>query len=226
MVTLAPRLEAVSSLRQQVLELMVNRVRAEEGPAYLEAARAQDTVLVGPGFGLDPVADNTMLTLARELPQPAVLDADALTALAEAGLAAVAAAAGPRVLTPHPGEAARLLGVTVDDIQADRFAAAAALAEGAGQVVVLKGAGTVVAAPGGRLGVTLAGTPAMAGAGMGDVLSGVLAALLCTYRPYAAACIAVHIHGRAGQLAATGDRGVLAHELAAALPAVLAEICG
>src|SRR5262249_13031194 len=148
------------------------------------------------------------------------LDADALTSLGS-NVALLRGARGPRVLTPHPGEAARLLDTTSDDVQGDRYDAAQRLAERSGAVVVLKGARTIVAEPGGRMRVCARGTPAMAVAGTGDVLSGVIGALLAQPEidVFDAASAAVYVHARAGELAARADRGLLAGELAAALPA-------
>jgi ADP-dependent NAD(P)H-hydrate dehydratase / NAD(P)H-hydrate epimerase len=154
-----------------------------------------------------------------------VLDADALSALAD-DLTPLARARAPRVLTPHPGEAARLLHTDTARIAADRYAAALELARRAGHVVVLKGAGTVVAGPDGRLAVCTRGTPALGAGGTGDVLAGACTALLAALAPFDAAVAAVELHARAGELCASGglDRGVLASEVAAALPRAL-EAC-
>ena len=154
---------------------------------------------------------------------PTVLDADALTAWADEGLEGLREAAGPRVLTPHPGEAGRLLGSDAVAVQADRYAAASEIAARSGQVTVLKGAGTIVAHPDGRLRVCGEGTPALGVAGTGDVLAGVLGALLASgLDAFDAAAAGVWLHAKAGEHAAVADRGLLAGEVADALPAVLA----
>ena len=128
------------------------------------------------------------------------------------------------MLTPHPGEASRLLGTDTKTIQRDRYGAAQRLADRTGQVVVLKGAGTVVAAPSGKLAVCPLGTPALGVAGTGDVLSGALAAALATAAdPFEAACAMVLLHARAGELAARSDRGLLAREVGDRLPDALEE---
>ncbi len=152
---------------------------------------------------------------------PAVLDADALTALAT-NPTVLTGAAAPRVLTPHPGEAARLLGVSIAEVQADRYGAAQQLAERTAQHVVLKGAGTIVASPDGTLRVSGLSVPAMASAGMGDVLSGLIAAQLALLEAGPAAAVAVQLHAMAGREAAVGDRGLFAREVADAVPAALA----
>ena len=127
------------------------------------------------------------------------------------------------VLTPHPGEAGRLLGSSTRAVQADRIGAARALARKSRAVVVLKGAHTLVAVPGGEVVVNPTGTPLLATAGSGDVLAGVIGALLAGGHPAAeAAFVAVFLHGAAGQLLELelGDAGLLAHELADAIPRV------
>ena len=177
--------------------------------------------VLGPGLGLDDAALALVREVGFEASAPLVLDADALTLLAREGLDRVQGA-GPRVLTPHPGEAARLLGTDSASVQADRYAAAAELASRSGQVVVLKGAGTIVAHPDGRMRVCLAGTPALGVAGTGDVLAGVIGALLGNgLTPFDAASAGTWLHARAGELAAVTDRGLRAREVADALPAVL-----
>jgi NAD(P)H-hydrate epimerase len=127
------------------------------------------------------------------------------------------------VLTPHPGEAARLLGVATSEIQADRFAAARALAQKHRAVVVLKGAGSLIADPEGRVAVCPWGNPGMASGGMGDVLTGVIAGLLAQgLEAWDAACLGVGLHARAGDLAArAGERGLLASDLFSYLRALV-----
>lgn len=192
----------------------------------LAALGAKQAVVLGPGLGLDAGGRALAQVLARAAETPAVLDADALTAIAgEGGLEALQGAA-PRVLTPHPGEASRLLGRPTEEVQAHRFAAARELASRAGQVTVLKGAGTIVAAADGRCRVVLRGTPALAVAGSGDVLAGACGALLAQgLAPFEAASAAAWVHAVAGEVAAAGrDRGLLASEVADALSVVIGEL--
>jgi NAD(P)H-hydrate epimerase len=227
LVTLAARAATRTALDAKVIELMTAEL--PESPARglsagLELAAGKRAVVIGPGFGLDDYGREVSVGLATALEMSAVLDADALTSLgSELGL--LRSARGPRVLTPHPGEAARLLDTDTDDVQADRYGAAQRLAERSGAVVVLKGARTIIAEPGGRMRVCARGTPAMAVAGTGDVLSGVLGALLAQpgIDAFDAASAAVYVHARAGERAARADRGLFASELAAALPLALAE---
>jgi len=227
LVTLATRAESRRALDRKVLELMTATLADEPPAAVAEAlalAEGMRAAVVGPGLGLDEWGRAVSLALAEALPIPVVLDADALTALAEAGLTRLRDAPGPRVLTPHPGEAGRLLGQSTAAVQADRYGAAMDLADRSQAVVVLKGARTVVASPGGAIRVCRYGTPALAVAGTGDVLSGVVAAQMATLGALPAAAVAVLLHARSGELRARSDRGLLAREVADGLPEAL-EAC-
>ena len=228
MVTIATHAAARVALDQKVIELMTEALPSELDDAVAvvhELAKTRQAVVLGPGFGTDAACIAFLRTLALELPVPCVLDADALAALGT-DHAFLQRAAAPRVLTPHPGEAARMLGSTSSAVQANRFAAAQTLANQTSSIVVLKGSRTVIAAPNAPPRVCPTGTPAMAVAGMGDVLAGALGALLAQTEPLTAACAAVYLHGLAGQLATPHDRGLLASELAACLPAALAACRG
>ncbi len=226
LVTIAARGAARAALDAKVVEAMTVEIpeALEAGVAAVQRECARkNAAVVGPGLGLDATSQAYALRLALELTLPAVLDADALTALAT-DPSALRASRGPRVLTPHPGEAARLLGISTAAVQVDRYAAAHALAERTGHVAVLKGARTIVAEPGGRMAVIAAGTPALGSGGTGDVLAGATGAMLAGgSEPFDAACAAALAHARAGELAARFDRGLLAHEVADALPRALAD---
>ena len=190
--------------------------------------RAEDftAILVGPGLTLHPETLPLVRNIIRESPVPLVLDADAISILA--GQADyLSKARYPAVITPHPGELARLLGQRVEDIQADRIGAATAAAELTRSVVVLKGAGTVVAHAGRPVGINLTGNPGMATGGMGDVLAGLLAGLLAQkFHPCDAASAAVYLHGRAGDLAAWRkcQTGLIAGDVIDELPFALREL--
>lgn len=166
-------------------------------------------VAVGPGLGSDDWAQ-ALYAQALGWAGPRVLDADALNLLARAPQPLPGA-----VLTPHPGEAARLLGCMTADVQSDRFGALAALVERFACTVVLKGAGSLVGSPGQRPVVIAAGNPGMAVGGMGDVLTGVIAALLAqALAPFAAACGGALLHAAAGDAAAGNrPRGLLPTDL-------------
>jgi len=178
-------------------------------------ARAS-VLVVGPGLGRGAWAQQ-LLQRALASGKPAVLDADALNAIAEGEVPADVPLA-QCLVTPHPGEAARLAGSTVATVEADRFAALAVLRQRFSGAVVLKGAGTLVAsgATGGSTGVCPYGNPGMASGGMGDVLSGVLGGLLAQgLDPGVAARLGACLHARAADCAAAGDgeRGLLATDL-------------
>jgi hydroxyethylthiazole kinase-like uncharacterized protein yjeF len=168
----------------------------------LDHARQFDVAALGPGVGRAPETERAMRRLIAELPRPAVVDADGLNALA-GDLSVLACAPALRVLTPHPGEMARLLGQTdARAVQADRVGCAVAFAQEHRVLVALKGAGTVVT-DGERVYVNPSGNPGMATGGTGDVLTGLAAGLLCQgLEPLAALQLAVFIHGLAGDIAA------------------------
>ena len=213
LVSVATRAEHVAPLLARTPEAMAHALDdAAELPPLLAAA---DVCAIGPGLGRGRWGENLLAAViagARSL----VVDADALNLLAASRRSLPA----DTVLTPHPGEAARLLGRTVREVQRDRIAAARTLCARHGCVVVLKGAGTVVAAPGAGTWVIDAGNPGMAVGGMGDALTGVIAALRAQGLPVAEAAVAgALLHAVAGDLAAVahGDRGLLPSDLIEAL---------
>ncbi len=195
-------------------------------PILLELAAARDAVVLGPGLTTRPGAVEVVRELTRRVERPLLLDADGLNALGgPEGLAALEGAAGPRVLTPHPGEMGRLLGRTAHEVEADRPAAARAAAAASGAVALLKGSRTLVARPDGALAVNPTGNPAMASGGMGDVLSGIIGALLAQGLDAASAAeVGAWLHGAAGDLGAeeVGPAGLLATDVALRIPRVLA----
>lgn len=183
-----------------------------------EAARSTAAV-IGPGLSRDPAAVRLVRELVARLEIPFVLDADGLNAF-EGRPALLARASAPRILTPHPGEAARLLGTTARDVQANREGAARELVRRFGGVAVLKGHRTLVT-DGRRIFRNRTGNPGMATGGSGDVLAGVLGALLGQkLPPFEAACLGVEVHGRAGDLGARdlGEVSLMATDLLAYLP--------
>lgn len=189
--------------------------------ALLERLAKRDALVVGPGM---PTSEQHRAFLAALLPRleiPAVVDADALNHLA--ATPQLLRRGGPKVLTPHPGEAARLLETTAKEIQRDRAGAATRLARLTGAITVLKGAHTLVARPDGALAICADGNPGMASGGMGDALSGIIGALLARgLSPAQAAEAGVLWHARAGDRAAARLTGtaLLARDLIAALPEV------
>jgi NAD(P)H-hydrate epimerase len=227
LVTLAGQPTTAAIYENRVLEAMTARLDPSEPEASLAPLLARaDVVALGPGLGLDAFARRVVEHVALRWPGLVVLDADALTCF-EGRPEALAAAQGQRLLTPHPGELGRLLGTSAAGIEADRFGAVERAAARTGQTVLLKGAFTLVAAPGERVAVNPTGHPLLATGGAGDVLCGVLAALLVRSTPYRAACAGAYLHGLAASELARErrvDRGVLAHEVAAQVPVALARV--
>jgi len=197
-------------------ELMVRGIAA---PAELDGLLGwAEVVALGPGLGREAWG-RALLNRVLEVDKPLVVDADGLHGLAGTGLRRE-----DWVLTPHPGEAARLLGCTNKEVQADRFEAVRRLRDTFGGTLVLKGAGTLVLGPGGRPpGVCSQGNPGLASGGTGDVLAGMIAALRARGLPATeAAEVGVCLHAAAGDLAAAGgEQGMLASDLIAAIRPVL-----
>ena len=208
LVSVATRGEHVSALNAARPELMAHDVG---GPQEIESLlQAASVIALGPGLG-QRAWGHALWHAALAAGKPTVLDADALNLLARDDLALPANA----VLTPHPGEAARLLGSDTRSINADRFGAVRALASKYHAVAVLKGAGSLVATPDGDVRVCPWGNAGMASGGMGDVLTGVIAGLLAQgLDAWHAACCGVALHARAGDAAAhAGQAGTLASDL-------------
>lgn len=189
-----------------------------------------DAMVIGPGLGNQPATLRRARQLLGTLTIPAVVDADGLNALADAARWWQPLRT-PLVLTPHPGEFARLTGTAAPDSGDDGARAEAAVAAAArwSQVVVLKGAHTVVADPGGELLASGVATPALATAGSGDVLAGAIGAFLAAGTPpFAAAACGVAVHGAAGLLAADriGPAGAMARDIAELLPETIRQLRG
>lgn len=217
LVSLATRGEHVAAALSRQPEVMALGVASAN--QILALAAQADVLVVGPGLG-QQAWGRSLLSAAALQANLQVWDADALNLLATGGVQLPADA----LLTPHPGEAARLLGLTTAQVQADRPAAARALAQRYQAVVVLKGAGSLIAAPDGRLALCDRGHPAMAGAGFGDVLAGLLGALRAQrMTAFEAACLGVWLHARAGELAGAGGRGLAAGDLLASIARLLEE---
>lgn len=189
-------------------------------PVLLDLAAERSALVLGPGLGQQDESREMARELAAQVKQPLLIDADGLNALA-GHLGNMRLASQEVVLTPHPGEAARLLGSTPAEVQQDRLAAARQLADLSGAVVVLKGARTVIALPTGQAWVNPTGNALLASGGSGDVLSGLIGGLLAQgCDALGAACAGVFVHGLAADLASEefGRRGMAAEELSEYLP--------
>lgn len=218
LVSVGTREEHVAAAQSRRPEIMTHGVRsANELRVMVEKA---DVLVVGPGLGQGPWG-RSLLSAMAIADRPQVWDADALNLLASGNVKLPE----DTVITPHPGEAARLLDASTRDIQADRFGAARALAERFGACVVLKGAGTLIAAPDGKLSVCDRGHPAMAGSGLGDVLAGLIGALRAQgMNAYDAACLGVWLHACAGERIGQAEgRGLAASDLPTFIRTVLEE---
>lgn len=204
----------------------VRRCGAPEKGALEAAIEASRAVVAGPGLGTGADGARRLgRSLGARAAKPVVLDADALTLLAQGaagGLAGLSDGVASVVATPHPGEMARLLGCAVDHVQRDRVAAARALAEEHGLVVLLKGAPSLVADPEGRLLVaTVQETSDLAVAGMGDVLAGAVGSFLAQgVEPFRAAGLALDVTGRAASACGLGP-SLVPSDVVEAVPAVL-----
>ncbi len=219
----------------RLLEVMTVPLPDENGvivPAALtevleRTGRVQSLVL-GPGLGRDSAALDFARELARSAEVPLLLDADGLNAHAgQLGSLSVRGAA--TVMTPHAGELGRLLEVDSSEVQAHRLRCVREAASRARAIVVLKGDDTLIADPSGRVGVNRGGAPALATAGTGDVLSGVIGAYLAKRMdPFHAACAGVFVHAAAGRLAARaiGTEGVIARDVIELLPQALPPASG
>jgi NAD(P)H-hydrate epimerase len=196
---------------------------ALDGPALDELLAGRGAVVCGPGLGLAGPTRALVAHVVRRTRAPLVLDADGLNAVA--GTDVLRARPGPTVVTPHPGEMARLLGSDTARVQADRLGVARTFAHTENVIVVLKGARTIVASPDGGAAISPTGNPGMSTGGTGDVLAGLLGGLLAQgLAPFDAAVLGVFAHGAAGDAIAArqGEVGLVAGDLLPELPPTLA----
>ena len=192
----------------------------------LELAEQADAVAIGPGLSREPETAVLVRRLVARVGTPMVIDADGLNALADAG-GILEGEHAPAVLTPHPGEMARLMGVTTDSVQDKRAHFAEAAANRCGCVIVLKGACTLIAESGRPLTVNPTGNPGMASGGTGDVLTGIIAGLIAQgLLPFEAAASGAYLHGLAGDLAAerVGEASIVAGDVLRALPDAICRV--
>jgi NAD(P)H-hydrate epimerase len=217
LVTVASAASAIAEIAMHAPELMTEPLaETPMGSIALNAdleelAKGKTVVAMGPGLGRHPDIDMLVASAVESFPQPMVLDADALTPQ-------IAGSGGRvRVLTPHPGEMARLSGKTTAEVQQDRVGTARAFAISRAVTLVLKGERTVIAHPDGRVWINPTGTPAMGKGGSGDVLTGMISALLAQFPKQCdqAVAAAVYLHGLAGEMGAraVGEKSLLATDL-------------
>ena len=221
LVTVASAESAISVIAGHAAELMTEPL---DGDRLDKIVEKKDVVAIGPGLGTHPDTVAMVRRAVAEFRQPMVVDADALNALAGTDWSG---GGRLRVLTPHPGEMARLTGKKIPEIQADRVGAARGLATARQVCLVLKGERTLIAFPDGRVWINPTGTPAMATGGTGDILTGLVAGFLGQFpkEPDTAIAAAVYLHGLAGQLgaAALTEQCLVATDLLRYLPAAMEE---
>jgi NAD(P)H-hydrate epimerase len=210
-------------MTEPLLETAAMSVSFKAKDRVLELASHRDAVALGPGLSLDPESQALARALVAEVDRPMVVDADALSALA-GHLDLLDHAPAPRVLTPHPGEMARMLGTSVAEVQADRIEIVREFCVRHHVHLVLKGARSVLGGPDGIVFINHTGNPGMATGGSGDVLTGMIGAFLARHLDALAAlqagCV---LHGLAGDLAAAvrGEEGLIASDIIEAIPGAL-----
>jgi hydroxyethylthiazole kinase-like uncharacterized protein yjeF len=227
LVTVASAESAIAQIASHAPELMTEPLHeTESGSIALNAnlqalAQGKSVVAIGPGLGRGPQIAAMVHSLADAFDGPMVLDADALVGPVKGLRSRV------RILTPHPGEMARLTGQTTAQVQADRIGAARSHALEHGVTLVLKGQRTVIAFPDGRVWINPTGTPAMGTGGTGDILTGMIAGLVAQFlkRADQAVAAAVYLHGLAGELGAQalGEKSLIATDILQYLPDAMEE---
>ncbi|MGC8792926.1 MAG: NAD(P)H-hydrate dehydratase [Bryobacteraceae bacterium] len=233
LVTVASAASAVPMIGSHAPEIMTEplpetpegAIAAQALERVLELAAGKDVIALGPGLGTHPETVSVVRQLFDRLPQPLVVDADGLNALAGV---AIRGEGRVRILTPHPGEMARLTGLVTRQIQADRIGVARSFARERGVILVLKGYRTLIATPDGRVRVNPTGGPGLASGGSGDILTGAVAGLLAQFPqdPVLAAAGAVYLHGLAGDLGAgeMGEQALVATDLLRYFPPAMRKI--
>ena len=197
--------------------------------SLLRAARGKDAVALGPGLGGGASTVYLVHSLIQSLPEPLVLDADALNAVAHSPELLLSRQGRLTLLTPHPGEMARLAGCTIPQVEADRIGCARDFAARFQVYLILKGARSIIAAPDGRIAINGSGNPGMATGGMGDVLTGLLASLVGQgYAPFDACRLGAFVHGYAADLLveSKGSQGMNATDVQEMLPEALCRLSG
>jgi NAD(P)H-hydrate epimerase len=215
--------EMVEVMTVPLAETAQGTIAREALPAIENLLGTTSVCAIGPGMSRYREAPAILHQVLERAGIPIVIDADGLNAVSE-DINILKDRQIPIVLTPHPGEMARLTGLTIEEIQADRLEIARSSAQKWGVTVVLKGSGTVVAYPSGEVFLNLSGNPGMATAGSGDVLCGMITGLIAQgLRPQDAAMVAVYLHGLTGDYVekVKGQRGLIAGDIIEGLPEVL-----
>ena len=234
LVTIASAGSAISAIASYTPEIMTEplaetdsgsiALRALDDGAVAQVLKRKNVVAIGPGMGSDPETVQLMRRVVAEFELPVIVDADGLNALARTDHPV----RFPRVFTPHPGEMSRLTGLSIEQVQADRVGVARSYSQQHSVTLVLKGNRTVIAFPDGRVYINTTGSPALATAGTGDILTGLIAGLIAQFPDErdAAVLAAVYLHGRCGELGATemGEKTLIATDFFRFLPEAIREI--
>ncbi len=231
LVTLGVPESSCAIVEAKTLELMTmplpetcaKTLSLKAGSRLLELLKGYNVLALGPGLGRDKETAAFVRMLVAECPIPIVLDADGLTLMAN-HVEDFAKTKAPVIITPHPGEMSRLIGMSVEFVQGARVETAREFAKKFGVIVVLKGARTVTASPDGEVFINSTGNCGMATAGTGDVLTGVIASFVAQgAKPLKAAILGTYIHGLAGDLARDimGEHGLIASDVTANIPAAI-----
>jgi NAD(P)H-hydrate epimerase len=234
LVSVATPTSLVPIIQQQVFEAMcIPSAESIDGTfgigaenELLKTASKMSSCAIGPGISTHYETVQVVRSLVQRLPIPMVVDADGLNALV-GSLDVIKQSKASVIMTPHPGELGRLLGISSSDVQKDRIGITSDFAAKYKVIAVLKGAGTVIATPDGRVFVNSTGNPGMATGGTGDVLTGMIGGLLAQgYTAIQAACLGVYLHGLAGDLAAKekSEEGMIAGDLIEEIPNAIREI--
>jgi NAD(P)H-hydrate epimerase len=227
LVTVASFAECIARLESTAWESMTKTLTPrDDGQSCNRALVGADAVVVGPGLGLTDESREVCERVVIECPKPVIVDADALNHFGN-DVARIRTARGPRLLTPHPKEAARLLGCSAEDVESDRYAAAAQLAKQSGALVLLKGVHSLLQSLEGECFVNPTGNSALAVGGSGDVLAGIIAGLGARLPLLDAARVGAWVHGRAAEYGSSrrgSERGALAREIADDLAPVFADL--
>lgn len=234
LVTVAAPASLNDILENKLTEVMTEPISEEEDGFFLQRAakkilkelEGKSALLIGPGISRQDETGLMIRELMANLSTPTVVDADALWHLSGA-LELIQDSKAPLILTPHPGEMARLLNVSVAEVQADRLAISRSFAAEHGCYLILKGARTIIASPSGEAFINTTGNAGMASGGTGDVLAGLIGSLLCQgCSPLEASIAGVWIHGMAGDKAAEekGEAGVIASDIIRKMPVVMRDI--
>lgn len=231
LVTMAVPESINASIETNILEVMsiplpeteMKSIDISAKDIIIESLKNKSAVLIGPGLTTHPNTVELLLAVVPEIEVPMVIDADGLNCISE-HLGTLKSLKGPVIITPHPGEMSRLAGKTVKEVQTDRVGIARSFSSNYNVVVVLKGAGTIIAFPDGKTFVNTTGNPGMATAGTGDVLSGIIAGLIAQKIPTSEASrAAVFLHGLAGDMVSQkkGQISLIASDLIEEIPSIL-----